>query len=117
MRKFMVLFMFVVVLAACTGAPAELPEATFVGTEYAYEGPDSIPGGWTRINFDNQGEQPHDLMLMQLMDGKTMDDVMAEKLMTAFRMLEAIGTVFSRMRTILIRLPSAATPGAAARHP
>lgn len=58
-------------------AASALPAVTFVGSEYAYDGPESIPGGWTEITFDNQGEQPHDLILMRLLDGKTMDDLMA----------------------------------------
>lgn len=79
LRRILFLASFIVLIAAvaCQAAPAELPEVTFVGTEYAYEGPESIAGGWTRINFDNQGELPHDLMLMRLLDGKSVDDVMA----------------------------------------
>ena len=58
-------------------APAALPEVTFVGSEYAYDGPQSIGGGWTRVTLDNQGEQPHDLMLVRILEGKTEDEVMA----------------------------------------
>jgi hypothetical protein len=74
---FLLSFTILLVVVGCQAAPAELPEVTFVGTEYAYDGPESISGGWTQINFDNQGELPHDLMLMRLLDGKTVDDVMA----------------------------------------
>jgi hypothetical protein len=61
-------------------APAEetamLPEVTFVGKDYAYEGPESISGGWTRVIFDNQDNVAHELAMVQLLEGKTMDDVM-----------------------------------------
>ena len=56
---------------------AEMNEATFVATEYAYEGPQNIPGGWSRLTLDNQGKLPHDLILARLDAGKTLDDVMA----------------------------------------
>lgn len=56
---------------------AETNEATFIATEYAYEGPQSIPGGWSRLTLDNQGKLPHDLILARLDEGKTLDDVMA----------------------------------------
>ena len=54
-----------------------MPEATFVGSEYAYDGPKSIDGGWTRVTLDNQGELGHDLILLRLLEGKTVDDVTA----------------------------------------
>jgi hypothetical protein len=76
-KAFFVAVLFLLTAVACQAAPAELPEVTFVGTEYAYEGPESIAGGWTRVNFDNQGELPHELMLIQLLEGKTLDDVPA----------------------------------------
>ena len=52
-------------------------EATFVATEYVYQGPESIPGGWSRLTLDNQGQQPHDLIMVRLAEGKTVEDVMA----------------------------------------
>lgn len=57
-------------------ATAGLNEFTVTATEYSFEGPESIPAGWTRITFDNQGELAHDLILLKLAEGKTVDDVM-----------------------------------------
>jgi uncharacterized cupredoxin-like copper-binding protein len=68
---------------ATAGAPAPdagavtLPEHTFVGTEFEYDGPDSISGGWARLTLDNQGAQGHDLQLVKLAAGKTITDVMS----------------------------------------
>lgn len=56
---------------------AGINEATFIATEYAYEGPESIPGGWSRLTLNNQGQLSHDLILAKLDEGKTIDDVMA----------------------------------------
>ena len=55
-RLLLILFVLLATVVACQAAPAEVPEVTFVGTEYAYEGPESIDGGWTKVTFDNQGE-------------------------------------------------------------
>lgn len=82
MRRGLILFLLIgllaLVLAGCGGADdAGLPEVTIVGQEYSYTVPESIPSGWTRVTFDNQGELPHDLILFRLDEGKTVDDVMA----------------------------------------
>lgn len=76
-RAILVSVLVLLTAVACQAAPAELPEVTFVGTEYAYDGPQSIAGGWTRVTLDNQGEQPHELMLLRILEGKTADEVMA----------------------------------------
>ncbi len=59
------------------GGRAGLPDLTVVGQEHSYTNPATVPSGWTRIVFDNQGELAHDLILFRLEQGKTMDDVMA----------------------------------------
>jgi hypothetical protein len=51
--------------------------ATYVATEFAYEGPDSLPAGDVTMIMDNQGKQMHELVLGELLEGKTMDDVHA----------------------------------------
>jgi predicted small secreted protein len=50
---------------------------TVVATEFAYEGPDTLPAGKVTIEMDNQGKQPHELVIGELLDGKTIDDVNA----------------------------------------
>lgn len=82
----MVLALFLVFVACSPdAAPDEAPgetegglnEVTFTATEYAYEGPDTFPGGWTRLTLDNQGELAHDLLPVLLAEGKTAEDVLA----------------------------------------
>jgi uncharacterized cupredoxin-like copper-binding protein len=75
---FLVLLAIIMTAVACqAAAPKELPQATFVGTEYAFEGPESLAGGWTQVTLDNQGELAHDLILVRLLEGKTAEDMMA----------------------------------------
>jgi len=58
------------------GGESGINEVTFIGTEYAFEGPASVPAGWTRFTFENQGELPHDLQPVYLEEGRTLSDVM-----------------------------------------
>jgi hypothetical protein len=52
------------------------PTVTFTATEYAYDGLESIPGGLTRIELVNTGEQEHGLWLVKLDDDKNFEDFM-----------------------------------------
>ena len=57
--------------------PTEIPggDVTYFGTEFAFEGPETIAAGETTMTLDNQGKQPHVLVLFELLEGKTIDDV------------------------------------------
>jgi hypothetical protein len=52
------------------------PTVTFTATEYAYEGPESIPSGLTRLELVNNGEREHSLWAIRLDEGKTFEDIM-----------------------------------------
>jgi hypothetical protein len=70
-------------LAACTPKPdaapaAAPPEVTFIATDFAFSGPDSIAPGFNTIRMVNQGAQDHHLILGRIEDGKTLQDVMAD---------------------------------------
>ena len=53
-----------------------VPTVTFTATEYAYDGPESIPGGLTRIELVNAGEREHMLWVVKLDEGKSFEDLM-----------------------------------------
>jgi hypothetical protein len=57
--------------------PEEVPsgDITFYGTEFAFEGPETIGAGETTFTLVNQGKQPHMLVMVELLEGKTIDDV------------------------------------------
>lgn len=44
-------------------------ELEFVGTEFAFSGPESAPAGELTINFTNNGEQPHVMVGFPLKEG------------------------------------------------
>ena len=50
-------------------------EVSYFGTEFAFEGPDTIGAGETTFTLDNTGEQLHMLVMVELLKGKTLDDV------------------------------------------
>lgn len=52
------------------------PTVTFTATEYAYEGPESIPAGLTRLELVNAGEKEHMLWAVKLDEGKGFEDLM-----------------------------------------
>ena len=60
-----------------TAPEEEVPsgEISYFATEFAFEGPDTIAAGETTFSLQNQGEQPHMLVMVELLDGKTIDDV------------------------------------------
>jgi hypothetical protein len=67
-------------LAACApkpdvGSAAGPQEVTFVATDFAFAGPDSIAPGFTTIRLVNQGHQDHHLIFGKLADGKTLQDL------------------------------------------
>jgi len=70
-------------LAACgptgwsPGTGGDRDPVTFVATDFAYEGPASIPAGLTEIELVNEGDNSHGLVLVELGDGRTTDDVLA----------------------------------------
>lgn len=70
------------VLAACaprseTAPRAEPQQVVFTATDFSFTGPDSIAPGLTTIRLANQGAQPHHLILGELKQGKTAQDLNA----------------------------------------
>jgi hypothetical protein len=60
-----------------TPTPEETGPPVYVADEFSFDGPDTIPAGKTTIGLKNHGKQPHELILIELLQGKTLDDVMA----------------------------------------
>lgn len=68
------------VLSACaprSETPAAPQQVVFTATDFSFAGPDSIAPGVTTIRMANQGSQPHHLIVGQLEDGKTVQDLMS----------------------------------------
>ncbi len=42
--------------------------------EYAFTAPPTFPSGWVTLRFDNQGEEPHFVSIIELPEGTTFDD-------------------------------------------
>jgi hypothetical protein len=63
-----------------SNSEAEAPESTeftYIATEFAFEGPETLPAGDLTLTLDNQGEQNHEMAVFELLDGKSIDDVNA----------------------------------------
>ena len=60
-------------------APASTSGAIdVVATEFSFTAPPTFPSGWVTLRFDNQGREPHFLILWKLPAGRTFDDWTAE---------------------------------------
>ncbi|MCA9736677.1 MAG: hypothetical protein R3E98_20050 [Gemmatimonadota bacterium] len=74
-------------LAACSGGeppaptaeapPAASTEVRFVAHDHAFEGPDTVSAGMTRLVLANEGRTWHHLQLIKLEDGMTVEDFQA----------------------------------------
>jgi len=69
----------VLILFAASGCaqPAVANEVTYVGSDFAFEGPSTIPAGLTTIAIDNQGQEAHQAVLIRLGEGQTIEEAMA----------------------------------------
>jgi hypothetical protein len=56
-------------------APQTIRDVVFVGTDYAFDSPVTITPGLTAITFDNRGKQRHEMNLVRLKRGITLDSV------------------------------------------
>lgn len=49
---------------------------TVGGIDYAFDAPDTLPPGPTAIAFENRGQLPHEMILVRLKEGVTLEEVM-----------------------------------------
>lgn len=62
-------------LHAQTANPAgEAGVVEITATDHAFRAPGQIPSGWTTIEFENEGQEPHMIFMWRLPEGKTVDD-------------------------------------------
>lgn len=58
-------------------APSESPNAVTVGgLDYAFQAPDTLPAGPTVFRFENRGEVRHEMILVRLKEGVTIQQLM-----------------------------------------
>jgi uncharacterized cupredoxin-like copper-binding protein len=69
----------IVLTTACQdqAKAAPLNVVTFVATDYAFAGPDTIPAGWTHLRLENQGPDYHHIQLVKLPAGQSIEDLVA----------------------------------------
>lgn len=53
------------------------PDVVYKASEYKFEGPTQIQGGWVRVTLENSGKMDHHAMFLRLNDGKTPADLIA----------------------------------------
>lgn len=63
--------------AGPTTQKRDIPAVTIKAMDYSYDQPVSIPAGYVRVSLVNNGLQPHQVNIMRLNDGVTLDQLMA----------------------------------------
>ncbi|MEX0859286.1 MAG: hypothetical protein WD016_14130 [Balneolaceae bacterium] len=48
--------------------------------DFAFQAPDEIPSGWTNIEYRNEGNEPHFLIIARLPEGRTFDEYSSDVL-------------------------------------
>jgi len=70
---------------AASGSTAPTPSAsddamsddvTFTATEYGFDGPDTLPAGKVTLTLVNDGEEPHEMALFPVEEGRGPEDVL-----------------------------------------
>jgi uncharacterized cupredoxin-like copper-binding protein len=93
-------------LISCASESSDAPPVvTFVGSDYAFEGPSEIPAGMTELVIQNEGGELHQIQLIKLDEGKTLDDLAT---------LMAEGAMAPPDWAHLVGGPNAAMPGQSA---
>jgi uncharacterized cupredoxin-like copper-binding protein len=52
-------------------------DVTYVASEFQFDGPDTLPAGWTTVHLKNEGQELHHVYFFKLDEGKTLDDFTA----------------------------------------
>lgn len=90
MKGLSITLVFVFALLGLISTPGLAQEAAMAGpntdasvfkvgaTDFALEAPEEIPSGWTTMEYTNEGEESHLLIVARLPDGKTHDDYAGE---------------------------------------
>jgi hypothetical protein len=75
----LILMILALLLGACQSGDetAVLNEVTFIARDNRFNGPDTIPAGWTHIQLQNEGPEFYHVQLMRLEEGKTVADLAA----------------------------------------
>lgn len=64
--------------ATATTTKAAEPDVVITATDFSYEIPEPITGGWTTLTLDNKGGEQHQLSLARLGDGQEASTVEAQ---------------------------------------
>jgi hypothetical protein len=101
------------ILVSGQTAVAQQPAAPHVlevtATDYAFRAPASVPAGWTRIRFMNEGEEPHFVFMSRLPAGRTVEHYERELSPVFARAWEAVrggATTDQAMERLMQELPS-----------
>lgn len=52
-------------------------ETTFTAVDFGFQGPTSLPAGKVSLTLENEGTEPHEMIVIGFEEGKTLEDALA----------------------------------------
>ncbi len=65
------------ILSACQTQPAPIPEVTIKAADFSFDAPDQIEAGLVSLRLENVGHEDHQVQLVRLNDGVTLEQLEA----------------------------------------
>jgi len=65
------------ILSACQTPPAPIPEVTIKAADFSFDAPDQIEAGLVSLRLENVGHEDHQVQLVRLNDGVTLEQLQA----------------------------------------
>ena len=65
------------ILSACQTPPAPIPEVTIKAADFSFDAPDQIEAGRVSLKLENVGHEDHQVQLVRLNDGVTLEQLEA----------------------------------------
>lgn len=75
---------------------SSMPEIMVDAADFAYNMPDRVSEGWTKVTLNNSGDEPHHIQFLRLKDGVTFDqfqDALKQGEGPALNLVEQVGGV------------------------
>lgn len=75
---------------------AEPTEETVTGKEYEFDAPDTLAAGEVTLNFENAGKEPHEMLVFQINDESTVEELLKLPQKEAMKHITQVGSTFAK---------------------
>ena len=82
-------------LLPCLARAQQRPEVIVIGLDYAYQVPATLPPGPTVFGFENRGKVPHEVIIVRVKLGVTVDSVLHADGLAQRALTEVVGILIA----------------------